>query len=120
MQQTKPRQSIGSPRSYALIAVLGTSMLSACAQDAERDARTHTVAIQGFQYAPTSITVALGDTVVWQNQDIVPHTATANGRGLDTGSIGPNASRQYLANTKGTYEYDCTFHPTMKGTLVIR
>jgi plastocyanin len=95
-------------------------MLSACAQDVEREARTHTVAIRGFQYAPESITVELGDTVVWRNQDIVPHTATAKAKGLDTGSIGANTSGQYVAKAKGTYTYDCTFHPTMKGTLVVR
>ncbi len=98
----------------------GVSVLSACARGAAREQRTHTVAIRGFQYAPASITVELGDTVVWQNQDIVPHTATAEGKGLDTGSIGANASGRYVARAKGTYAYDCAFHPTMKGTLVVR
>ncbi len=120
MQRTKSRQSVCSPRSYVLIAVAGVSVLSACARDAAREERTHTVAIRGFQYAPASITVELGDTVVWQNQDIVPHTATAEGKGLDTGSIGANASGRYVARAKGTYAYDCAFHPTMKGTLVVR
>jgi plastocyanin len=95
-------------------------MLSACAQDAEREARTHTVAIRGFQYAPASITVEPGDTVVWHNQDVVPHTATAKGKGLDTGAIAANGSGQHVAKKKGTYAYDCTFHPTMKGTLVVQ
>jgi plastocyanin len=64
--------------------------------------------------------VRAGDTVVWTNEDVVPHTATAKGKGLDSGSIGAKQSWRYTASEKGTYAYDCTFHPNMKGTLVVR
>ena len=120
MQQIKPRQSVCFSRSYVLLALVGASVLSACGRSADTEPGTHTIVIRGFQYTPPTATVGVGDTVVWQNEDLVPHTATAKSKGLDTGSIEPNASGQYVVKEKGTYAYDCTLHPTMKGMLVVR
>jgi len=36
---------------------------------------THTVTIEGMQFRPQALSVALGDTVVWVNKDLVAHTA---------------------------------------------
>jgi plastocyanin len=36
-----------------------------------------TVEIREFKFEPETLTVHEGDTVVWKNDEIVPHTATA-------------------------------------------
>ena len=82
--------------------------------------RTHTVAIRGMNYVPPSLTVNVGDTVVWKNEDTVPHTATDRGKSFDSGSIVSGASWSYVVNKKGTYSYYCTFHPNMNGKLIVR
>ena len=82
--------------------------------------RTHAVAIRGFKYLPGSTAVRVGDAVVWTNHDLVPHTATAKPQGLDTGSMAARASARFVAKKRGVYRYVCAFHPTMKGTLVVR
>jgi len=83
--------------------------------------RTHTVEIRGMEFHPAELTVVPGDTVVWINRDIVPHTATANGRTQwDTGSLAHGQAGRYVATRAGAVAYACTFHPTMKGTLTIR
>jgi plastocyanin len=82
--------------------------------------KTHAVAIRDFRYAPPVLTVRVGDSVVWTNEDIVPHTATAEAGRLDSGSLGTKESWRYTAVKKGKYAYGCTFHPNMKGTLVVR
>lgn len=120
MHQTRSKRSTGFPHSYVLLAATGINILAGCVRDAEGGPRVHTIAIRGFEYAPVNITVEVGDTIVWTNEDLVPHTATATGRGLDTGSIAPAASERYVAEERGTYGYDCTFHPGMKGTLVVQ
>ena len=79
----------------------------------------HTVAIDGFAYKPAELTVARGDAVVWRNDDPVPHTVTAKGA-FDSGSIAAGGSWKYVAKKPGRYAYRCTFHPIMKGTLVVR
>lgn len=104
----------------ALIVVLLAVALLSGAGRADTEPKTHSVAIRAFQYLPAKLVVRVGDTVVWTNDDVVPHTATAKGKGLDSGSIGAKQSWRYTASKKGTYAYDCTFHPNMKGTLVVR
>jgi plastocyanin len=82
--------------------------------------RTHTVALRGMKNVPATLTVRAGDTVVWKNEDVVPHTATDRGKRFDSGSIEPGGSWSYVANTKGTYDYYCAYHPNTKGKLVVR
>lgn len=81
-------------------------------------AATRTIVIEGMQFAPVTITVKQGDTVVWVNRDFVPHTATA-GEAFDSGPIAAGASWRFVPRTAGRYAYVCTLHPTMKATLVV-
>ena len=77
---------------------------------------THTVTIEGMQFTPAALTVKKGDTIVWVNKDLVPHTVTSPGA-FDSKSIADGQSWQYTATSKGEYQYTCTFHPTMKATI---
>jgi plastocyanin len=82
-------------------------------------AQTHTVVIEGMQFSPQALTVQHGDRIVWQNKDLVPHTATAAGS-FDSGTIEAGKSWSYVANKAGTLAYVCTLHPTMKATLIVK
>lgn len=82
-------------------------------------AATHTITIEGMKFSPETVTVKAGDRLVWNNKDIVPHTATAKGV-FDSGSIAPGKSWSHAAPKPGTYDYVCTFHPGMKATLVVK
>ena len=81
-----------------------------------------TVEIHNFAFEPATVTVHPGDTVEWKNEDNVPHTATANTPkpGFDSGAIQPGGTWRYDAREKGTYDYICTFHPYMKGELIVQ
>jgi plastocyanin len=72
----------------------------------------------GFQ--PASLTVNRGDTVVWKNEDFVPHTATARDGSWDSKAIDADSSWRYVAGEAGSYTYYCIFHPTMQGTIEVR
>jgi plastocyanin len=80
--------------------------------------RTHTVEIRGMEFHPAELSVAAGDTVVWINRDIVPHTATAKGWGTDVLTQGQ--AGRIVARHAGTIDYVCNLHPTMHGTLLVR
>jgi plastocyanin len=82
--------------------------------------KTRTVVLRGMSYLPATVTVNVGDTVVWKNEDIVPHTATARNKSFDSGTINPGDSWWYVARRKGTYFYYCAFHPETKGKLIVR
>jgi plastocyanin len=82
--------------------------------------RPHVIIIQGFQFQPGTDTVRVGESVMWKNQDIVPHTATSDARRFDSKTIEAKGSWSLVAKKKGRLSYHCTFHPTMKGVVVIR
>ena len=79
---------------------------------------THTVVMKATSFAPLTLTLKLGDAVVWRNDDFFPHTATAAGV-FDSKSIAVGASWKYRPKAVGEYAYICTFHPNMKGTLKV-
>ena len=76
--------------------------------------------IRGFAYLPATLEVAAGDTVVWINRDVVPHTATRDGTGWDSGSLVAGGSWRLVAVPGGSQPYYCAFHPSMRGVLVVR
>jgi plastocyanin len=83
-----------------------------------REAKTHTITIEATSFIPDRLTVAAGDTVVWVNKDPFPHTATSAGE-FDSGGIDPEKSWKFAAAKKGSFDYICTFHPTMKARLTV-
>jgi plastocyanin len=79
----------------------------------------HTVTIEGVKYDPPTVTVKRGDSVTWINKDPYPHTVTATGA-FDSKEIGADRKWTYVARKPGRYDYICTLHPNMKGTLVVQ
>jgi plastocyanin len=83
-----------------------------------------TIVIREFKFEPATLTVHVGDTVEWKNDDIVPHTATADGAAqkpaFDSGTMRKGATWRYFARKKGTYNYTCMFDPNMKGKLIVQ
>jgi plastocyanin len=88
-----------------------------------RKAQVRRIVIKDLQYQPSTLRVQAGQTIEWKNEDIVPHTATSeNAKGaaaFDSGSIAPGQSWRYVAKTKGSFDYLCTFHPNMKAKLIV-
>jgi plastocyanin len=77
------------------------------------------VTIKDFKFGPASASVHVGDTITWTNQDIAPHTATANDGSFDTGNLDQGKSGSHTFTTAGTFPYICKIHPSMKGTVVV-
>ena len=101
-------------------ALLAAAFLVVGACESRTGGQVHRIEITGMAYALPELTVAPGDTVVWVNRDIVPHTVTADGRRFDSGSMSPSAQWSFAAREPGRFPYACTFHPTMKGVLVVK
>ena len=82
-----------------------------------RKSASASVNMGDFFFSPTSVTIAVGDTVTWHNSGQAPHTATANDGSFDTGTINAGGSGSHTFNSAGTFSYICTIHPNMKGTV---
>jgi plastocyanin len=80
--------------------------------------RTHLVVMEGMKFSPPTLRIQSGDTVVFKNNDLVPHTATAKKRGVfDSGIITPGESWTLAPTFQATVSYVCTFHPMMEGRI---
>jgi plastocyanin len=80
----------------------------------------NTVSISGFKYAPGSLTVKAGTTVIWTNKDASTHTVTSdNGAFTSSGNLATNDTYSFLFTTAGSFPYHCAIHPSMKGTIVV-
>lgn len=114
------RADAGTPARVAAAVLLTAWVpLAASCTRAEPEATRHEVSIRAFRYEPARLTIAPGDTVVWINEDAVPHTATAADRTWNTGNIPSDRSGQVVPGGEGEYPYVCAFHPNMSGTLVV-
>jgi plastocyanin len=77
------------------------------------------VQIKNFLYAPAVLRVRTNDAVTFENDDAEPHTVTATGGAFDSASIDPGATWAHRFTRAGTYTYICSFHPNMRGLIVV-
>lgn len=70
-------------------------------------------------FSPGSVTVPIGRTVVWENRDTFAHTTTADG-GQWNGNLNPNGSYSRTFSVAGTFNYRCTVHAGMDGTITVQ
>ncbi len=80
---------------------------------------SHEVRITSFKFQPETLDVRAGDSIIFSNDDIAPHTATADDKSWDTGKLkqGESATVDVAENFAG--DYFCRYHPKMKGKLAV-
>lgn len=79
------------------------------------------IPISGLEYTLPKVTVKAGSTVAWLNQDTQQHDVTPDKNGSFDGSklLNKGDSYSYTFNDPGTYDYHCSPHPHMTGTVVV-
>ncbi|MDH6196839.1 plastocyanin [Mycobacterium frederiksbergense] len=77
------------------------------------------VTIDNFAFVPATLTVHRGDTVTWTNRDEEPHTVASGDGSFHSPGMGSNATYSYTFGTPGSYDYICSIHPSMHGTVVV-
>jgi plastocyanin len=77
------------------------------------------VKIDNFTFTPKSVTVKAGTTVTWTNQDDIPHTVTSTTKQFKSKALDTDDKFSFTFATPGTYEYFCSLHPHMTGTIVV-
>jgi plastocyanin len=96
--------------------------LSRLVLDQDVQAADVAVTIQNFAFAPTPLTIPVGTTVVWTNQDTAPHTATndpGSAFSFDTGMLQKGQSGRVTFSAAGSFPYHCNVHPNMHGMVVV-
>jgi plastocyanin len=118
-------------RTWRLALVAGLLLLAGGVLTAPAFAQGGAVSIVGLAFQPTTINVAVGDTVTWTTTQSIgaQHTVTSGkpggtdvGKAFDSGfGLQNNGdSYQFTFQTAGTYDYFCQVHPTqMTGTVIV-
>ena len=81
-------------------------------------AADYTVVIDKMKFGAVPAELHVGDTITWQNNDIFRHTATARDKSFDV-DLPAKSEATMTVGAAGSVEFYCTFHPGMKGTLVV-
>lgn len=76
------------------------------------------VSMANTAFNPQQVEVAVGGTVRFVNNDAVQHNATA--AAFSTGNLNGGQSSEQRMNSAGTFQYSCTLHAGMSGTIVVR
>lgn len=75
--------------------------------------------IQNFAFDQPALTVKKGDSVTWTNQDAAPHTVVSDQPAFSSDTLGQKDSYKFTFDSKGTFEYHCGIHPSMKARIVV-
>jgi amicyanin len=103
----------------AIVALTATSSWSA---DQPAAANAAKVKIDNFKFSPKELTISVGTTVTWVNNDDVPHTATAKGETpvFDSKALDTDQTYSFKFTKPGTYKYYCKVHTHMTGTVIVK
>ncbi len=77
------------------------------------------------QFTHPDLTVAVGATVVWTNNDRTTHTVTLGNNGIgdeggfESGNLNGGGTFSFTFDTTGTFAYTCRIHPSMNATVEV-
>jgi len=82
--------------------------------------KKNTIEIRDFMFSPPTLTVRAGEKITWINRDDEPHTVVSVGKNFQKSSaLDTDQEFTITAVAPGTYEYFCSVHPKMTGTIVV-
>ena len=90
---------------------------------AAKKAKNHTVKMIDDKFDPKEVTIAVGDTVTWENKGENTHNAVSDDKGktFDTKNVKPGAKSKAVTFGKaGKFAYECTHHDEMTGTIIVK
>jgi plastocyanin len=108
----------------AMVAALWTvpalRALTASASQEAKPAKTVAIDIDNFKFGIVSLEIAAGTTVTWTNRDDVPHTVVSVKKVFKSPALDTGEHFSYTFAAAGTFDYYCSLHPRMTGTIVVK
>jgi plastocyanin len=102
-----------------LFGLTGCSTSKTAASTASTTSSSNTVSIVNFTFTPGTLTVNVGTTVTWTNNDSTTHRPVSDTGVFDSGNLAPGATFSYTFNNAGTFPYHCAIHTYMSGTVIV-
>jgi amicyanin len=79
-----------------------------------------TVKIDNFVFGPEALTVSVGTTVTWINQDDIPHNIVATDKSFKSKVLDTDERYSFTFTKPGEYAYFCGLHPHMTGKVIVK
>ncbi|WP_329547245.1 cupredoxin family copper-binding protein [Streptomyces sp. NBC_01356] len=107
-----------SAAASAVLALLALLLLP----PGQASAATYSVTMKGYAFSPASLSVPVGSTVTWTNQDTAPHDVktTSGPVPIHSPMLDKGESWSFTFSTAGSYGYYCTVHPDMTAGITVR
>ena len=105
-----------APRRLAMM--LAVAALAGVPGTAVAAPRTHTVVIDKMKFGSIPTNLRVGDLILWVNRDMFRHTATARDRSFNV-DLAPSQTARTVLRHSGSVPFSCTYHPGMKGQLIV-
>ncbi|MDX1567550.1 MAG: plastocyanin/azurin family copper-binding protein [Longimicrobiales bacterium] len=113
-------QATADARDVTVSTAAGTSGSVTFTVESSGGGGSNTVEADDNFFSPTTLEVNVGETVTWDNVGANDHTVTPDGHMEWTGTtLSPGETFQHTFNTAGTYDYVCTIHAGMDGTITV-
>ena len=80
----------------------------------------------GSCFLPSQVTVGVGETLTWSNDSSVIHTVTSKNPEEETGDLFDSSiilagdTFSYTFTEAGQYNYFCSVHPWMQGSVIVK
>lgn len=102
----------------AVLALLALPLLPA----GQASAASFSVTMKGYAFSPANLTVPVGSTVTWTNQDTAPHDVktTSGPVSIHSPMLNKGQSWSFTFTAAGAYGYYCTVHPNMTAGITVR
>ena len=112
MRTIKLGMSVVAALAVAALAAGALASQGAPAADAK-------VQIDQYAFLPQRVTVKAGTTVTWTNDDDDSHTVASSSKFFKSKALDTGDKFSFTFTTPGTYDYICSVHPYMTGTVVV-
>ena len=77
------------------------------------------ISIKGNAFSPDNLSIKVGDTVTWINNDSYAHTVKAVTGEFDSGNMASGGNFSFTFDKEGTIDYICGIHTFMTGKIVV-
>jgi plastocyanin len=108
---------MAATRFFCGVAAAGTLLLAS--RPAAAAPHTYTVIIDKLKFGPLPAQLHKGDAIIWDNRDILRHSATAADRSFDA-DLQPHAKAKTVLKKSGAIAFVCKYHPGMRGVLNVK
>ncbi len=87
------------------------------AQQGAVNKQSNTITIQNFSFSPDTLTVKQGTKVTWLNNDSVTHTIKSDT--FNSSNLNQGDKFEFTFDNKGSFDYSCGIHPSMRGKVIV-